>query len=231
MSMNRYYRFVADLIFPNRCPCCKAFIRWSEYICSSCIENLPDIKQQPCDKCGKTNCICESELFYENCVTATYYDGIVRDGILNLKLNNGVNFAEYFAEIIFKKLVDLNLSDEIDVVTAVPMSQEKIRLRGYNQAFEIAKILSHKIKKPKNNNILKKIGIEKSQHELNFKERVEQAKKSFSVKNLDIDIQGKTILICDDVITTSSTLNECAKILKQNGAKKVICAVIATTKL
>jgi len=231
MNIKQVYKYFSDLVFPNRCPCCKKCIKWNELICENCLKEFPVITVKPCDKCGKTNCICERELSYDYCICPTYYEGIIKAGILNLKLNNGLNFAEYFADKICIKLNELKLAEKIDIVTAVPMSKGKYIERGYNQAYELAKIISVKIKKPLGKNIIKKKDSKLIQHELTYEERIQSVKGAFIFKNGEYNIKGKNILICDDVITSSSTLNECAKLLKSQGASNVFCVCLATTRL
>jgi ComF family protein len=108
------------------------------------------------------------------------------------------------------------------------MAKKNKSERGYNQAEVLAKFISKEINKPFNNKILKKIKKDLSQHKLTYTERREAVKGAYDI-NFSNYIKGKTVLICDDVITSSATLNECSRILKQHGARKVICAVIATT--
>lgn len=231
VNMKGLYKYLIDFIFPNRCPCCNKLIKWNELICEYCIKDFPKIKIEPCIKCGKTNCICGNDLSYDYCVATTYYEGIIKRGILNLKLKNGINFAEYFAEIIVIKLNELHLTDKIDIVTSVPMSKNKLIERGYNQADVIARIISKKINKPLINNLIKKKNINFSQHELNYDQRLNCAQDIFYVNNNNKYLNNKCVLLCDDVITTSSTLNECSKLLKKLNAENVLCAVIATTNL
>ncbi|MFA5658884.1 MAG: ComF family protein [Oscillospiraceae bacterium] len=222
--------FFIDLILPNRCPCCGGFIEWDRLVCEKCLSEIEFVKDDVCPHCGKTNCVCDTGLNYSECVVGAYYDGIVRDGILSLKLDNGINFAKFFAQLLSSKLTDRGLCDEIDVVTAVPTTRGKLKQRGYNQAREIAEIISKRIEKPFYDNILTKLDKGLIQHTLDFKSRREAVRGAFGF-SAGTDVGGKTVLLCDDIITTSSTLNECACQLKNAGAKKVICTVIATTRL
>ncbi len=231
MGMSNFYRYITDLIFPNRCPCCGSFIKWDELICRKCVSQFPEIKKKPCIKCGKVNCICDKELHYDLCIVPMYYLGLIQKGILNFKLNNGINFGEYFAEKIVEELSEKMLINEIDFVTSVPMSKNKLSKRGYNQANELAKIIARRIKKPVYNNIITKINEELSQHELTEQERINSVQGSFVISNCPQNMKNQTVLLCDDVITTGSTVNECAKLLKMEGARKVYCAIITTTLL
>ena len=225
--MTRICKFLCDIVFPNRCPCCFKVIKWDSLMCNECIENLPIVEDEICDGCGKVNCICTSKKQYEKCISITYYEGIIRKGIINLKLKNATNFAEYFAIEIIGKLQEKNLLDSIDVVSCVPMNKAKQIKRGYNQAEILGKIIARLIKKPFNPNILIKTDKNLTQHNLSYSKRKKYVKNAFKSNN--VNIQGFNVLICDDIITTGSTINECSRLLKQMGAKSVYACTIATT--
>ncbi len=226
----KLYDYLIDLVLPNRCACCNAFIEWNKTICDNCLSEIVLSGDDVCLLCGKTNCVCDTGLHYDACVTGAYYDGVVRDGIINLKLDKGINFAKYFSDVLSDRLKDRKLVNEIDIITSVPTTRERLSERGYNQAQEIAVLISKKINKPFFEKLLIKTDKELVQHSLDYESRKEAVKGAYEYFD-SADISEKTILLCDDVITTSSTLNECSLQLKKSGAKKVICVAIATTRL
>lgn len=233
MSFNIVNKYILDIFFPNRCPFCGRVISWKENCCQKCEDQIPYIIIEHCKKCGQENCICdETEIHYDGCVSITDYSGIVKDGIIKFKLDKAVNLVDVFKDYIYKKLSDITDVDDIDFVTAVPMHKSVKRGRGYNQADIISKTVSQVIDKPVNSKLLVKLNKDIKQHELNRFERAEAVKGLFLAdeKHID-DINGKVILLCDDIITTGSTLNECSRILKENGASKVYCFTIASTCL
>ena len=124
------------------------------------------------------------------CFAATYYEGIIKKGIINLKLNNGINFAEYFANILFHKISDAELIDKIDIVTAVPMSKSKLSKRGYNQAEELAKIIAKLSDKLFVNNIISIRDDASEQHRLSYSQRQEAVKGKYMINN-KININNK----------------------------------------
>lgn len=227
--MRSFFSFLLDLIFPNKCPCCNKIIKWNALICENCIEKFPVKEKNICIRCGKPNCICDSKPNYDYCITSTYYDGVIKKGIINFKLKNGTNFGDYFSRDLIHLLNENNLSKKIDVVTAVPMAKSKRKKRGYNQAEVLAKYIAKGINKPIVNNLLQKSDKTLTQHKLSYRERIKSVVGAFK-ENQKYDLNGKTVLLCDDVITSGATLNECSAMLKKLGAKSIICAVIATTK-
>lgn len=227
---SRIYKFLIDILYPNRCSVCGCFIPYDKLICQKCLSELPFIEEPYCESCGKHICKCESGIIYDKCFSFVYYDGKGKDGILSLKLNNGVGFAEYFADFAKVALEQKGLLSEIDVITAVPATREKLKERGYNQAYEYAKYISRCCKIKASDKLLIKTDNALKQHELSSAQRRERSFKAYAMNDKAADINGRTILLCDDVITTGSTLNACAKLLKEAGAKRVICVVIANRK-
>jgi len=112
------------------------------------------------------------------------------------------------------------------VLLPVPLEKRKLKWRGFNQSEEIGKEISKFLNIPLINDILFKIKETLPQVELSEKEREENIKGVFIIRNRK-KISGKKILLVDDVYTTGSTMKECAQLLKKAGAKEVIGIVIA----
>ncbi len=115
---------------------------------------------------------------------------------------------------------------ENSVFIPVPMERKKMRKRGYNQAQELAQELSKIIITPAIAKNLVKIKKTRSQTKLSAKERQENMAGAFAIKN-PAEIRGRKIFLVDDVYTTGATMNECARVLKDAGAKSVWGIVFA----
>lgn len=233
--MNLIYkikRFVLDIIFPNRCPFCSKIIEWNKLGCKDCLESIEYIESDYCHKCGQDECECERrKLYYDGCESVAYYFGTAKKGIYNLKDKHSINMLELYFTRILKRLTDNNILEKIDMIIPVPMTKSDIVKRGFNQADEIALIISKKLSKKHISNVLLKPKNRLVQHGLSFKERQENVKGLFLINNKKKSkIIGKTILLCDDVLTTGNTLSECAKILKENGVSRVYCITLTKTK-
>ena len=225
-TMRKVIDWIADLVFPNRCAFCGEFIAWNKLACDKCVGELEEVDF--CPKCGKHHCECEKRSFsYDGCTIAYPYSGIVRKGVLALKYHNGFNTAKYLAPILSERLKTFGFLNEADLITAVPMTNQRRRVTGYNQSEYIAKCISKQIGLSCSFNLLGKRHTAPIQHELSAEERVKAAKGAYFTLDDHADINGKIIILCDDIITTGSTLSECAKVLKSAGAKKVYCAVAA----
>ena len=115
-----------------------------------------------------------------------------------------------------------------DFVTFVPLSKRRYRKRGYNQAELLALKIADRLSIPCLKS-LNKIRETETQRGASAKERRVNLFGAFDLVD-GFDIDGKTVLLVDDVKTTGSTLNECSEILKAYGAKAVYCSVFAVTK-
>lgn len=226
-------KYILDIFFPNRCPFCGKVIKWNEPCCEKCESEIPFISTEHCKRCGQEICICsDTKIYYDGCVSITDYKGVVREGIVNLKLDKAVNIVDVFKDDIYKRISQMVDISNIDIVTSVPMHRLAKQKRGYNQSDVIAKTVSKIINKHNCLRILKKSRNDIAQHELGRYERAEAVKGLFYIDRKYADeISKKTILLCDDIITTGSTLNECSRVLKENGAKAVYCFTIASTHL
>lgn len=231
-----------NLIFSNHaCLSCRREIEdGTEYsLCKNCNKNMERINGTLCKICGEK--ILERNSFCDRCKQINYdfdysnsfavYDEITSRIVKRYKYNGKKYYAEFIAELM---LENDNLFDYIDLITFVPISENRKKERGFNQAEEVAKILGKEL------NIevvdtLDKIGTGKHQAGLSQKDRRKNLAGTFAlkdgVKNL---IKDKSIMIIDDVFTTGSTLSECAKTLRSsrtNKPEKVCCYTFAKTRL
>ncbi len=224
----KLWLFVADLLHPNRCPVCKEFLPYDQTLCEKCLSGLVLIGDSICPRCGKKDCICE-RICYDACLTFIEYEGTGKRGILAMKKPEGASFARHFAAVAAGRLDALGFISDTDIVTAVPTDKQKLRETGYNHAKVFAKYICSETGLNFNGRLLVKNRKALSQHSLNAADRAANAEKAYSFGKGDVS--GKTVLLCDDVITTAATLNSCTKALKEHGAKRVICCTIAGTTL
>lgn len=213
--------------FPNKCVFCDKIIGVEGSCCTECEKTLPYVRAQICPKCGKDDCICAKEKFaFDELTVPFYYDKQVRRSILRFKFQNAPYYARSYACFIARRLINSQLAAKAELITFVPLYKSDKRSRGYDQAQKIAQELS-KITEIPCERLLIKLRKTKKQHDLSAKERRKNLKGVFTVCGQE-DVKGKTIILCDDVMTTGSTLNETAKELKKAGAEAVVCCTVAT---
>ena len=217
------------LFFPERCAFCGMVTSAGEHTCTQCKSDLPVVSGIICKTCGceKVFCSCKKKHFEFNCCLAPfYYEGIAKRGVLRYKFGNKQSsvraFAIYAAEIIRREY----FAEHFDFVTAVPMSKAEFRNRGFNQSeafgIALAKELTLEFRK-----VLSKPFDTKPQRSCSATNRWGNVFGTFSVTS---SLDGKRVLLVDDIMTTGATLNECAKMLKLAGATEVFCTVIASVK-
>jgi len=116
-----------------------------------------------------------------------------------------------------------------DIIIIVPISKQRKKERGYNQSYLIAKEISKIIKIPIAKKVLYKIKNTTPQSLLNKKQREENAKGVYKAPNTT-KLYDKKILLIDDIYTTGNTVNECTKILLNNGVKRQNIGVLTIAK-
>ena len=113
-----------------------------------------------------------------------------------------------------------------DIIIPVPISKKRKKERGYNQSLLIARKISSKEKIKLGDKVISKVKNNNTQSKLNKEERAENVKNVYKITS-NKEIINKNILLIDDIYTTGATLNECSRMLKQAGAKKIDVLTIA----
>lgn len=221
--------FIADIFLPNRCPFCGSFITWDRLICEKCDKTVPRANDKICRRCGKCGCICGNNINYDMAFASFFYnEEPVRNSIYRFKKIGDTNIAEYTAADIALFMEKENIFKP-DIIIPVPMGRKKRRKRSFNQAELLADCIGRRLDIPVDNNVLYKADTKDEQHNYGRDIREKRVKGLFKAENADLS--GMTVMICDDVMTTGATINECSRILKELGAGYVISAVCAVTEL
>ena len=223
--------YILDLFFPNRCPFCGGFIEYNVLCCEECFSELLWADEYICRKCGKPmrpRCGCEEGHEYELCAAAAYYSGAAREGIYSLKFKNNLNGAAIFGRVLRDELRVMGVLDDIHIAVPVPMSPREMRIRGYNQAEELAEYITEGTDIPIRNDLIRRRFSKIAQHTLSTDERKENAKRIYYTELSGTPLSGMNVLLADDVLTTGSTLDACSALLYGLGAERVICACAAT---
>ena len=215
------------LLFAH-CPFCDARLAGTDFLCPACREKIEDYNKLPkCSLCGQPKglepvCLtCKEKKPKTTLVFSCYhYDDVFRDGLLQYKFKHQFHKAKGFSRLLLEKWRKTGL--EVDFITAVPISPSTYRKYGYNAPYEIAAAMNRELNLTFLPRLLLKKWFVKRQSSLKGAERVRNVKGNFLFAPwCRKKIKGKRILVIDDVYTTGSTANECARVLKQNGAKSV----------
>lgn len=228
ISLERIKKIFLWVFFTNKCKYCNRLIKFGEELCDDCRDNLPVIKGEKCKYCGaeKKRCNCKKhKREYDGITAPFYYEDSIALSVRRLKFN-GKDFlanslAEEMAECVKEDFGEI----KFDFICFVPFTLSQKFHRNYNQSELLAERLSKKLNIPLNK-VMIKLFDTKPQHNTSFRYRSGNVFGVYDIKE-NADVKGKTILLVDDVKTTGSTLNDCARILKIRGAEKVYCTVAA----
>jgi len=217
MWISQIKNFILDLLFPSFCLGCQ---REGSYLCEDCESTLEIFSFHQKHRTSNL-----SDLYF----AVSYQKPLIQNLIQKFKYQPFIKeLAKPLAVLIIKhfQLLGNKPSFPQAILIPVPLTKKKQKQRGFNQAEEIAKELSNFLNIPLINNVLIKIKETLPQVELSGGERKENMKGAFFCQESN-KIKVKTILLIDDVFTTGSTLEECARILKKAGAKEVLGIVVA----
>ena len=205
-----------DLLYPPRCAFCHKLLRHEgETVCKDCLSGLPytgDLAAQTGLKHIKS---CVSPLFYEN---------TVRDSLHRYKFGQRTGYAGIYAGFMVKSIDENQIS--CDIITWAPVSKRRMRSRGYDQSELLARELSRRLGLPFRRLLVKQKHTMPQSRTRNAAQRRENVKGAYRCCDPE-EARGKRILLVDDIVTSGSTLSECAKTLKEAGAAEISAVTVA----
>nr|MBI5456000.1 ComF family protein [Candidatus Levybacteria bacterium] len=243
-----------DFIFPKRCVNCK---KQGEYLCQNCFIFLSFDVKNLCLVCDKpsfnnlTHPVCCRKYSIDGCFSALTYNKTTQKLIYNFKYKpylkdlttvltdlfyesiiQNENLAKLMADGTPARNASLSSASVAGgwLVVPIPLSNSKLKKRGYNQSEILARELSKKFNLPFENilqrskNTVSQVGLSNIKRKENIKDAFE-LNSSFIINHSSL--KNASIFLVDDVVTTGSTLKEAAKVLKKNGVKRVIGLTLA----
>lgn len=206
------------VFFPKRCPFCGRVMLPEERCCQDCAPLLPRIRpQEHCPRCGKRRCVCGAKPALTMTRSCFYYQGVAEYAVRQMKFHHHPGYARTLAHFMAERVAPEER--EWDLLVPIPMTSSKRRRRGYNQAALLCQFLAGETGIAASLDALVKIRETKAQHTLTQEEREINLKDAYQAQ--PEQVAGKRILLCDDVLTTGSTLREAAKALCLAGAAEV----------
>ncbi|MBQ9700302.1 MAG: ComF family protein [Lachnospiraceae bacterium] len=219
---------IKDVLFPKTCPGCDRILDRHQLICEVCKEKIQYIMEPRCKKCGKElsreeyelcyDCQHSTHLFTEG-VAAFKYDKLISKSIYRFKYHNRRTYAKFYGTAMYTACIDYIKRWQADALVPVPIHREKERSRGYNQAELIANELGKLTNISVDSRCLKRIRYTKPQKDFDKTGRKKNLEKAFKICT-DV-VKYKKIILVDDIYTTGSTIDECARVLMQAGVKDI----------
>lgn len=217
---------IGELLFPPRCASCLKVLGKRNVFCGNCMPEIPFVEGETCEKCGISlspdfpSPICgrcrRRNFHFDKNISVLEHCGKGRQAILNMKYKSSPVIKD-MANLLAERIKRANL--HFDLVTFIPMTRKEEREKDIHITYFLSKYLA-KYVGVKHSELISKIRETKKQKELTEKERILNVRGAYKVCR---DVEGKNILLVDDVFTTGATMDECAKILKRAGAANVFC--------
>ena len=237
LAKPRLFSAAASLFYPPLCEACSRSIEPGEYLCAACAEKATRIRPPFCAKCSEpfsgaitgsfacANCA-QRSLHFDAAVSVYRSRGIVRKLVHEFKYNRQRHLRYPLGGWLCETMNDPRLRDRrFDLVVTVPLHPARERERGFNQAELIAEVFCATTRLPLRN-VLQRVRYTTTQTNFDRAERMENLRGAFRLRK-NASVRDLRVLLVDDVLTTGSTLSECAFVLKEAGAVSVHAATAA----
>jgi ComF family protein len=210
-----FLKRVFKILFPIKCIGCSEINK--HYICDRCLDRVTPIKPE-CFVTREESInwdINSKDTAFEKVYYFYLYDKLIHNLMLDIKYRFHKDKLSTVASLIYNSKEFQKLSfDKIDLITFVPISKKRMGWRGFNQSQELSRYISKFLNRPFSQLLIKTKNT-KPQIELTREERLENLKSTFKIKeNIPVTLSNQSILLVDDICTTGSTLEECAKTFK-----------------
>ena len=214
--MEKEDNIVLDWIYPQTCVVCGK--GKNTFLCKKCeisFKNLALFERE-----------CYIDKYFENHYYIFKYEGLIRELLIDYKFNEMPYLYRGFVDFFIKYKKNYIQLDFYDIIIPIPVSKKRKMVRGYNQSFLFAKNIVTDEKCKIKDNLIKKVKNNKAQSTLGKEDRNQNVKNVYKVVNKKC-ILDKKVLLIDDIYTTGATVDECSKMLKIAGAKKIDILTIA----
>ena len=206
---------ILSLLFPPRCAFCgKSGVRG---VCPECEKSLPYCKT-PLHERPEIGA----------CLAPLKYEGAVREAVHRLKFKGKLGGLDCFGQLMAETAAE-HFSGAFDAITWVPVSRERLRKRGYDQARLLAASVCVDWHVAPQETLRKTVDNPAQSGLSDAAERRANVLGVYEAVHPE-EIRGKRFLLIDDVLTTGSTLAECARVLREAGAADVLCLTLAMTR-
>ena len=239
--LGKTLEMISEAVFPSNiyCACCGSLIDGTRpyALCDSCMEKIHWNNGRTCGKCGKAlpetyrgaycyDCMEHPRGFRRgySCLTYGLYE---RELILDYKYNGKGYLGKKFGDILFDRIRWEN--PEIDVIIPVPIHNNRMKKRGYNQTELMAARLAQRWGKTLAADSLQRVKETTLLRSLSPVERESALRGAFAVtKKGESEIKGKAVLLVDYIYTTGATIEECCRVLLEGGASAVDFLTLAS---
>lgn len=221
--MHRFYWWVGNLLFPQRCPWCGRVVGFSGP-CKRCEDSLPRLTEAENDRLLQE----AGSRSIDGLAACCRYEGTAKRVMQRLKFAGMRSLAPLVGAEMAQCAKARFPGVRFDVIVPVPASRKSLARRGYNVPALLAKTVGAMLAIPVENDILVKEYETRYQHDLPREGRAANLLGAFRVARPE-RVAGRRVLLLDDIVTTGATLAECAKMLELAGAQTVDTLCFAYT--
>jgi ComF family protein len=165
-------------------------------------------------------------VFFEAARGTTAFAGVAKTLVEKLKYSGRTEYAPVMARRMADVLRAEFPASELDALVPVPLHPTRQRERGFNQSCVLAEWIGREVGLPVHERLLRRVRVTQSQTRLSRRERACNIQEAFAAGALEY-VSERSLVLVDDVCTTGATLNECARVLKQAGARRIYCLTFA----
>ena len=226
-----------SLLYPPHCANCEAGTAAGDYLCAACKKKARTIDAPFCETCSqpfygaidsKFSCAnCADRQFHFECAVSRYRaTGVVREFVHRFKYGREFHLRHPLADWLADTLDDDRIrARPFDCIIPVPLHPRRKREREFNQAEVLARLLATRTGRPMRD-CLRRVRYTTTQTRFDRHERIENLRNAFALPH-NADVRDRHVLLIDDVLTTGSTLDECARVLRSAGAASVRAITVA----
>ncbi len=232
MIIKDWWNELIDFCFPRFCLVCeRRLIQQEKHVCLSCLAELPYTHNYQTRKS-----LIKERLFlripYKEAVALLYFrkEGNTQKIIHAIKYFGEKECGVFMGKMLAEQLMQQAIFQTIDYIIPLPLHKSKYRKRGYNQSECIAKGIAQILQKPIRTDLLMKIKATESQTHQNAEERWINVKNSFKLLHPEV-LEGKHVLLVDDVLTTGATIEAAAQCLLQAANTSISIASLAIVEM
>ncbi|MDY6838656.1 MAG: ComF family protein [Thermodesulfobacteriota bacterium] len=248
-----FFKDLVEAILPPKCLICGAFERRQQveergkadrlahltdpYFCASCRSNIAEIASPLCSTCGLpfvsregedhtcSECLVERK-YFRRARAFGVYEGSLMEAIHRFKYTKKTSLSRPLSALTKETFCQFWGPEAIDLLIPVPLHIRRLRERGFNQAYLMIRRWAKLEEIPCDAFAMLRTRWTEPQTSLSRKERKKNMRRAFAVRNPE-SIRGRRVLLIDDVYTTGSTANECARVLAEAGAELVDVLTLA----
>lgn len=235
--LEKAWDLAVDILYPRRCPVCDRPVRpMGALVCSECGRIPAGVGENTCLKCGRKvpyhmqYCRgCRERRHFFSCGCSAFSYAGIRESLYRFKYMGRQEYAAWYGQEMTRALsarVRKGGFPRPDLIVPVPLSDRRMRKRGYNQAALLAREVSERCGIPCLEGALRRVRDTRPLKTEGVLERQENLKRSFLVYGNDVKL--KSIMLIDDIYTTGATVDACAKALLSAGAVNVTFLTLAS---